>query len=217
MQTVITTQQARLITKGRTPLVPVEYETAVKALVACTQIDEAKYWDAKADALAAWAKIYRSNETIMKAKQLKLHAYRRMGQLAAELRPDTGPKRGNSGAGRLPGAPQLLQDHGMKRSEASACRRLALLPERKFNQILKNPAAPTTIAHKLWASDPEWKDFTHRAMTFRTFCRSHKPSDIAELCRRKDGYYLTAHELATEISEWVEELLDRLPKGKKAA
>lgn len=51
MKAVISSEQARQITGGRTPLVPVEFETAVKALKACTQIDEAKYWSDKASAL----------------------------------------------------------------------------------------------------------------------------------------------------------------------
>src|SRR5208282_4621524 len=84
---VLTKEEAKRITKGRTPLVPVEYETAITALTECAHLDEAKYWDNKADALAAWAKIYHSDECARKAKMLKMHAYRRMGQLAGELRP----------------------------------------------------------------------------------------------------------------------------------
>lgn len=56
MNSVITAEQAKKITGGRTPLVPVEYEAAVKSLQACATLDEAKYWSDKSDALAAWAK-----------------------------------------------------------------------------------------------------------------------------------------------------------------
>lgn len=84
MSTVITEQQARQITGGRKPLVPVEYEAACNALAQCVDLDEAKYWSDKADALAAWAKIYRDDRISAQAKRLKLKAYRRMGELAAE-------------------------------------------------------------------------------------------------------------------------------------
>jgi hypothetical protein len=51
MQQVITAKQARQITGGRTPLVPVVYEDALKALGECLSLDDAKVWDNKADAL----------------------------------------------------------------------------------------------------------------------------------------------------------------------
>ena len=68
---VITKDQARKITKGRTPLVPVEYEVAIRALTECTTLDESKYWSDKSDALAAWAKIYHSDDAGRKAKLLE--------------------------------------------------------------------------------------------------------------------------------------------------
>lgn len=69
----------------KTIAMPVVYEDACKALVACTTLDEAKYYSDKSDALAAWAKIYKSDEAAMAAKRLKLHAYRRMSELAEEI------------------------------------------------------------------------------------------------------------------------------------
>lgn len=49
MQSVISAAEAKKITGGRTPLVPVEYETAITALQACVTLDETKYWSDKAD------------------------------------------------------------------------------------------------------------------------------------------------------------------------
>ena len=120
MNAVLTREVARQITRGRTPLVPVEYETAVKSLQACIDLNDAKYWDDKADALAAWAKIYRSDETLRKAKMLKLHAFRRMGELAGELKPLKNDK-----GGRQPGAIRALTDVGLSHNSAIAARRLA--------------------------------------------------------------------------------------------
>lgn len=210
---VLTKEQARRVTKGREPHVPFEYTEAVKALVACTTFDEAKYWDDKADALAAWAKIYHSNEAALKAKQLKLHAYRRMGQLANELRPMDW-KRGNTGAGRLPGPVALLQDNGLKKTEANAARRIALLSDRKFQKILEKPKAPATIAWNLWNTSPVWQEFTHGAMTFRRFTRQHQPKEIVALLGEKDHYAATARELCKDLTEWLDELEERLAKVK---
>ena len=93
MQQVITAGEARAITKGRAPLVPVEYEEAVKALAKCREIDDAKYWSDKASALAAWAKIYHSPQVMREAKLLKLHAYRHMAELAHAIRDAAGKGR----------------------------------------------------------------------------------------------------------------------------
>lgn len=210
MNAVITSVQARQITRGRTPLVPVEYETAIKALTECVTFDETKYWSDKADALAAWAKIYHSNDTLVKAKRLKLHAYRRMGEIAQELRP-TGPKLGNTGAGRLPGAISLLREHGLKRSEASAARKLALMSDSRFSSILKRPNAPTTVAHNLWPSDPVWQKFSHTAMTMRAFFNKNTPASVAR-CLKNDQYAATARKLVVDLTEWLDEFEQRLPK-----
>lgn len=216
LQSVITPKQARQITKGRTPLVPIEYEQAIKALTECTTFDEAKYWDSKADALAAWAKIYHSNEYLVKAKRLKLHAYRRIGELANDLRPNTGPKKGNSGAGRLPGAVALLRDYGFKKSEAAAARRLALLSQTKFNSLLKKPNAPTTTAWKLWGADPLWQEFSHSMLTFRAFCKRRTAAEVAALLTH-DGYAATARQAVIDITEWLDDFEMRLPKGSASA
>ena len=144
---VLTEKQARHITGGRKPLVPVEYEAACKALQACIDIDEAKYWADKADALAAWAKVYRDDKVGRQAKQLKLLAYRRIGELARELRPQ-----GSAGSGkiidgkklrgRLKGPKSLLREHGMPSGLANAATRLSRLPKSKFDEIVNQPVPP---------------------------------------------------------------------------
>lgn len=214
MNAVISVSQARQITRGRTPLVPIEYETAVKSLSACLVIDDAKVWADKSDALAAWAKIYQNPEVMRKAKALKLHAYRRMGQLAQELRP---PKPRGGRTGREPGAVLLLQEHGMSKMNANAASRLALLTEKKFERLLENPKAPTTIMHELWNTDPTWRSFTHGAMTLRSFCRANTPAQIAAFCKANAQYAGTARDLAIELVEWFDELEDRISKMTKAA
>lgn len=207
MSAVINAEQARQITRGRTPLVPVEYETAVKALAACVTLDEGKYWSDKADALAAWAKIYQSNETLRKAKQLKLHAFRRMGQLAAELRPKTRRS--------LPGPQSLLRETGLSRMDACAADRIGRLPERRFEKILQKPKAPTSIVTEMYRRDPLWAEFSRTAMSLRSYCRGNTPASIASavkaLGEKEAG---TARELVIELIEWLDGFESRLPKAK---
>src|SRR5690606_26149716 len=96
------------------PMTPVEYVDACKALQACHEIDEAKYWSDKSDALAAWAKIYRDDETGKLARKLKAHAYRRMGEIAEQVQ----PTKGVTHKGSPPGANSLLIEKGLSRGKA---------------------------------------------------------------------------------------------------
>lgn len=222
MQQVITEKQAREITGGRKPLVPVEYESAVKSLEACMSIDESKYWSDKADALAAWAKIYRNDDAGRKAKMLKLHAYRRMGILALELRPH--PNGVGSGGRRsektglgwrgIPGPADLLMENGLKRTNADAATRIARLSDEKFDEFLNAPSPPsplTLLRFRLNGSEA-WKILMGDRAGL---------SHIAGFCRSKDP--LLARMLATdevsrvrglvaEIVEWFDAFEQALPK-----
>lgn len=203
---------ARQITKGRTPLVPLEYETAVKSLAACTTLDESKYWADKADALAAWAKIYHSREAELKAKQLKLHAYRRMGELAQDLRPSKVGRPRNDQERST--ADDLLRSHGLSITGSRAARRLAHIPQRQFDKLLKEPQAPTTIVNNMYAKYPEWREFSRAAMQMRSFCRRYPAASFAKLCREAGpSYSATLTACLTEISEWSDQV-DRLVKRK---
>lgn len=167
------------------PAMPVQYEAALKALDACTSLDETKVWNNAADALAAWAKIYNSDEAELKAKRLRLHAYRRMGQLARELRPPGRMKGGGHRGcqGKLPGAISLLQEYGLTKTEAGAANFIAQLPGEQFQRVLERPLRPTTVAHHLWGKDPVWIAFTRTAMTLRGVLRRHPPCEIQAIAR----------------------------------
>lgn len=139
MQQVITLKQARQITGGRKPLVPVVYEAAIKALGECLSLDDAKVWDDKADALAAWAKIYQDDKAARQAKALKLHAYQRMGVLAAQLRPTV---RKGFAKGNAVGPRSLLLELGMTKANAQAAVRLGRTAKEIVERLSSRPRIP---------------------------------------------------------------------------
>ena len=215
MQSVITEQQARKITGGRTPLVPVEYEAAVAALQACVTLDEAKYWNDKADALAAWSKIYRNDEVGRKAKLLKLHAYRRMGQLAGELRPQTyGKSESRSGVSLQPGPKSLLLEMGLKNNQAIEARLLAKMPETEFQKVVRTHAVPSPRAvYRSLSPDPSWVSMQEAFRNARTFASKNDPQKaVAGL---SPGSVPKAREMAVELSEWLDAFEQALPKEAK--
>lgn len=206
---VLTSEQARKVTRGRTPLLPVEYEQAVTALQACCTLDETKYWSDKADALAAWAKIYRSDEASRKAKMLKLHAYRRMGELAREL--------GKQSGGALP----ALQDAGLRGYQARAAMTASRLPVREFNSLVNSEKPPSPSSLRLYAEGREsseaWLTLSGRMQGsnnsfagFRAFVRRHDAKELARGLSKDEA--ASAREGIEEITDWLDELEQHLPR-----
>lgn len=210
MKTVITSEQAEKVTKKRAPQVPVEYEDACKSLAACIDIDEAKYWSDKADALAAWAKIYHSNDAERKSKQLKLHAFRRMGQLAKELRPQIalgGAQRADGafvGGGSTPGPRSLLLEKGLSAAKVAAAIGLAHLPKDRFEQMVNRPRPPSLNGAIFeQRTNPEWAEVARAMSTCRSFLKRHDPQKITDSLTKKEA--AAALELIVGLTEWLDE------------
>lgn len=204
MNKLISADQAKQITGGRTPLVPVEYETAINALVACQTLDEAKYWSDKADALALWAKLYREDKALIEAKRLKLHAFRRCGEIAAELRPD-GYRQG--GKGRHKGALSLLVEKGWKQGAARCATQLARMPPKKFEPLIRmpDPPSPAKVVRAMVSGSDGWKLLrnSNALHAFASFCRNHEPGALASTLTDDEGRVF--RNLAATIIVWLRE------------
>ena len=206
MQQVITSKQAKAILGGRTPLMPVEYEEAVRALHACVTLDEAKYWDNKADALAAWAKIYRSTDAERYAKQLKLRAYRRMGELAQELRP------GRVGAGRGNLGPlSVLRENGLNQPASRSAMALARMSPEMFRKEMGRDRIRSPNTVRTFTHSPAGSDASHTAyvglMALRCNLRKCTPHQLAS--EIGIGPKRTMRDVVREIGEWLDEF-DRI-------
>lgn len=221
MQPVISMAEAKSITGGRRPLVPVEYDRALQALRECQKIDDAKYWSDKADALAAWAKIYQSNEAETQARSLKLHAYRRMGVIAGELRPVNyggGRHADGSHIGKPKGPVSLLKESGLNAGQSRDARRLASIPQEKFNSLLALPKPPSpVVASRLMSARSEnWKLLfsTGSALgNLRSFCRRYAATEFAAGLNSEDIF--DTRQCVEEITDWLDEFAQHLPKVTK--
>lgn len=216
MTQVITAEQARAITGGRKPLVPVEYEEACLALEACLTIEDAKYWSDKADALAAWAKIYRDDKAGRDAKALKLRAYRSMGQLAKELRPQK--------AWNKPGPKSILREQGLNSSSAGASLRLSKLNEKQIEKLTSLPRPPAPTSHYLlrnpydkeannkrraFGEHKDWIEFWSRF----SIASSMLKFDASALARSVAPESLTkVKEKIRCVTDWLDEFDRHLPK-----
>lgn len=138
-----------------TARIPLIYKDAVKALAQCSSIDEAKFYADKADALAAWARIYIDDAAMIEAQRLKLHAYRRMALLADEIMLDWRLSKGLSTAS----VPRVLRDHGIKQSQAQVIAKVGELDKARFDAAVKQkrPPSPTTLVFVDAARQPQWE------------------------------------------------------------
>jgi 2-keto-3-deoxy-galactonokinase len=196
MQQVITSSQARQITRGRTAMVPAEFDAAVKAVAACTQFDEAKYWTDKASALAAWAKIYHSQGISRQARILRLHAYRRMAQLAQDIQKE-------NGKGRIR---TILEEKGLSVTEARQIDGVGRATKRQFEKAIASqvPPAPWAFSRGTEAAELAYFRSMHRLVTSTT------PVQFCSLITDKNEDAFRAK--VKEITEWLDELDHRLGK-----
>lgn len=198
----------------KTMPMPVQYDQACKALIACETIDEAKFYANKADALAAWAKINKSNDAEVAAQRIKLFSYRRMSELADEI---AGPGKGRGRHGRSPGnAPigqrQLLRGHGFRNMEIDNIRKVGTLEKKAFDAFMASPRPPpmSHIHDSLAQSSIPWREFSRRGGGLRSFCRSNAAKECArELLPREVA---AARAMAIELQEWIDEFERFLPK-----
>jgi hypothetical protein len=221
MQQVITQSQARAVLNGRAPLIPVEYETACKALAECITLDEAKYWDNKADALAAWAKIYHSTDAERKAKQLKLHAFRRMGEISRELRPvskpkcSPGPNGQNRFLGGTPGPVSMMRESGLTKHQAVQANLLAKMPEKEFSALVTSAKVPSPASVQRFKIRGGAELEAIRLPIYGLFaqCRKQNAADAAAMVPK--GGAKAMRDRALVIIEWLDEFERRLPKDAK--
>lgn len=216
MQQLISEKQARTITGGRKPLLPVEYERACQALAECLTLDEAKYWANKADALAAWARIYHDDKCQRDAKALKLLAYRRMGEIASELRPGKrvafGRGYGNF-SGSAPGQNALLREQGLTKEQSRHVQGIAKIDKPIFDQAVssKKPPAPTTLIRNALGENPEWQQFSHALSAVLMQCRRIDAALLAKSL--SDNLHELSRSRALEVITWLDEFERHLPKG----
>lgn len=208
MQQVITSKQAKQITGGRTPLVPVQYEQAVKALAECISLDDAKTWADKSDALAAWAKIYRDDKVLRQAKILKLEAFRRMWILAEELYPRRNLKTG----GTTPGARHALIKSGLNRVQADSARAIAKLSDAEFKKVISADRPPAPSIFRDCGSTPEWMEARRYMSNLRGCARRFSAKTVA--MKLKEGEAKLAKQMVVELQEWLDEFEQNLPKAK---
>ncbi len=189
---------------------PLLYQEAVNAIAACKTFDEAKNWSDRADAMAAWAKIYADDAIEREAKSLKLHAYRRIGLLAAEMRPLT--FRGRQG---VQGPSSLLQEQGFNKSKTASISKIARMPQKQFEAVAasKKPPSPSVLTNRYLRPNPEWAEMSNRMHQLQSAIRQAHPKDMAGSLSEKDTE--AAMKSCLELLHWLVPFHDHLKAKQK--
>jgi hypothetical protein len=203
------------------PSLPVKYHEACRALAECTTIDEAKQWHDKAEALAAWAKIYKNDQAGVEARRLKLHAYRRMGILAEQIQPGkrvtVSNDNGSGLRGQTPGPVSLLKDHGFTKSQARDIRVSATIGQAEFDSLtsLPRPPSPSLLRMKTANGTDAWRLISmlgYGLGAFRGFTRKFKAADLAVGLNSKEKE--DTARMCVEVMEWLDEMHSRCTQVK---
>lgn len=197
-----------------------DLRAAKHELADCTTIESAKTWSEKADLVAQAAKILKDAELASEAREVKFHAYRRMGLLAEKLQPAVRKRvSGVSGGfrGSSPGPAALLRGRGLSYRQADNARVLARMKESDFDAAVKAGRSITAVAaternHRcsdawMWLTRGEG---TVRLPSVRNFLRQRAARDVAS--RLAPGEAKAARELARDLIEWLDEFEQWLPK-----
>jgi hypothetical protein len=187
------------------PLIPVDgrmprqYGEAVRAIAACTTLNESLHWSQRAEALSAWARMYGEDLVGAEARRLKLHAYRRMAQLAQQLTPNWKPRARGTVSPRT-----LLVNHGLTPGQANTIRGIGALPQKRFDAAIKaeKPPTPGTLVHIDCADSPAWARTKRAASVFRTVANHQNPRELAT--KIPEGQRMHAKVMAAELIGWLQ-------------
>jgi hypothetical protein len=208
-----------MVASGQAPLpaipmregpLPVPYKEAVRMLAAVRSLDEALYFDSAADALAAWAKVYQNDEVTQEARALKLHAYRRMGELAQQIDPPQ--KARHSGGPR-----RALIRYGLKPANATAAANIAKMPAAQFEKAVSaaKPPSPIRLARdtSMRRVSDSYRAFVLNGtspMGFSSFCRNNPAADLATGLKGDEVAKALAY--VAGIRAWCDDFLAALPR-----
>jgi hypothetical protein len=120
----------------------VRYDEMCRAIAECHAIDEVKDIRDKALALEEYARRAQNREAEEQAREIRLRAEKRCGDMLGEMEKAKGGQPYQSG--RTTGSlPKPLSDLGISRDQSSQWQKLADVPDEIFEQALREPNPST--------------------------------------------------------------------------
>lgn len=214
----------------------VKYDAARKALAEAHRVDEAKDIRDKALAIEAYARQAKDNALIIMAREIKLRAERRCGELLREMKA-TGQRqiKGGKGTGgamqtssRSPSTTRTLAELGITKDQSSDWQKLADLPADQFEhrivQTRERPGRSPRVSMKPHGTPkPKATTTTDQCQTCRgPLVRVKHKTPYCPACRQRGGVLAQAKARAEReavakaarvahlaaLPRWAERLID---------
>ena len=122
----------------------IKYDAMCRAITEAFDVDEVKDIRDKAVAIELYSKLANNTENEDRAREIRLRAERKVGQLIKEMEKAKGgrPKTGDT---VLPVSEPTLADRGITKRQSSDWQKLADVPDQEFEAALADPdTKPTT-------------------------------------------------------------------------
>ena len=116
----------------------VRYDAMCRAIAEAHAVDEVKDIRDKARAIEMYARQAQNTEAEERAREIRLRAERKCGQMLGEREMHGGDRRSRSAASTL-----KLADLNISRDQSSQWQKLAAVPEEVFEQALREPLPST--------------------------------------------------------------------------
>jgi len=117
----------------------IKYDEMCRAIVACQRVDEVKKIRDQAKALEVYARQGQNEEAEDRAREIRLRAQRRAGELLLKIPRDKGgPSKSNSGPRRTQ-LKQALQENKISEKQGREWQRDAKIPDEEFEEKATAP------------------------------------------------------------------------------
>jgi hypothetical protein len=211
MHTVINAEQGKALMARLPPKFDITpFWKALDLLKECLVFEDVQHCQRLADVQEAWGRVYRSPEAINGAKAVRLHAARRLGELAQEARGN------HSGKGLGGGPRRWLTSQGIPEKDADYAAALRKIPAARFAEIVARPTPPTVSALARGYQVPKGK-WSRRAAnlrwsaTFTKLRQNYAKTSAQDAIDARLGVDVI-REQAIFMRDWFDTFIASLPK-----
>lgn len=202
----------------------VRYDAMCRAIAEAHAIDEVKDIRDRMLAIQSYARMAQNTEAEEKAREIRLRAERKCGQMLAGREMATGGQPYRSDRPTGSDHPKPLADLGISKQQSSDWQKLAAVPSELFEQALAEPNPSTAgiiTRHEVATRGPVPAMDNHKALFVwgrlldfeREGILDEDPAELFDMML--DHMKQTTSELAPRVVAWLWGICDAAERGKR--
>ena len=123
----------------------IKYDSMIRAIAVCHDIDEIKEIRDKALAFEKYAQVAMNTDAEYQCAEIRVRAERKAGKLLANMeKAKRGPDKSGQGSQRGTAENKALSDLGISKNQSSKWQQLAALEDEKFEAAISGAGKPST-------------------------------------------------------------------------